>query len=164
MHPLIHSLFVCCSFVILFADGTGFKEHGCHNGWCNLRDDWPATEPMLTAGSGGGPAALFTTHVSNASLEQHPSRWSLAAAGGVASHVSLAAVDGADAATTATIAAAAAAVGDDEPSASCRDDHEQCHFWATSGECDDNPNYMLTFCKKSCRVCSGGGSAGVGEL
>jgi glutathione peroxidase-family protein len=30
------------------------------------------------------------------------------------------------------------------------DMHELCEFWASSGECEANPNYMLHSCKKSC--------------
>lgn len=45
----------------------------------------------------------------------------------------------------------------------CQDDHEQCKYWASIGECDRNPKFMrgygtgqseLGFCRKSCRVCS----------
>ena len=35
----------------------------------------------------------------------------------------------------------------------CVDDHEECEFWAKEGECEKNPNYMLTSCAKSCSVC-----------
>lgn len=35
----------------------------------------------------------------------------------------------------------------------CKDDHENCSFWAEHGECTANPNYMLKVCRKSCRVC-----------
>jgi glutathione peroxidase-family protein len=30
------------------------------------------------------------------------------------------------------------------------DQHESCSFWASTGECEANPNYMLTSCAKSC--------------
>ncbi len=33
-------------------------------------------------------------------------------------------------------------------------DNENCNYWAGVGECTANPAYMLTFCKKSCGVCS----------
>eukprot|EP01025_Chloroclados_australasicus_P011084 TRINITY_DN14802_c0_g1_i4.p1 TRINITY_DN14802_c0_g1~~TRINITY_DN14802_c0_g1_i4.p1 ORF type:complete len:286 (+),score=22.14 TRINITY_DN14802_c0_g1_i4:258-1115(+) len=41
----------------------------------------------------------------------------------------------------------------------CVDMHELCEGWASSGECDNNPGYMigsssnLGNCRKSCRVC-----------
>jgi len=35
----------------------------------------------------------------------------------------------------------------------CKDSHEQCAFWAESGECDENPGYMLTSCALSCGEC-----------
>ena len=31
----------------------------------------------------------------------------------------------------------------------------RCGFWAQSGECDANPNYMLRNCRKSCAAMSG---------
>jgi len=37
---------------------------------------------------------------------------------------------------------------------SCLDMHDQCSFWAKEGECQTNPNYMLSNCMKSCKVCS----------
>ena len=37
----------------------------------------------------------------------------------------------------------------------CVDNHERCEYWAGTGECDINPNYMLIYCKKSCEVCPG---------
>ena len=36
---------------------------------------------------------------------------------------------------------------------SCKDNHEKCAFWAEYGECKNNPNYMLTNCRKSCKKC-----------
>jgi glutathione peroxidase-family protein len=30
------------------------------------------------------------------------------------------------------------------------DQHESCSYWASLGECNANPNYMLTNCAKSC--------------
>jgi len=36
---------------------------------------------------------------------------------------------------------------------SCYDDHVTCPQWASSGECDKNPNYMLVSCRKSCNNC-----------
>lgn len=36
----------------------------------------------------------------------------------------------------------------------CVDSNEECDKWASQGECDANPNYMLSSCKKSCFVCA----------
>ena len=36
---------------------------------------------------------------------------------------------------------------------SCQDNVQDCNFWASEGECENNPNYMLAHCKLSCRVC-----------
>jgi len=35
----------------------------------------------------------------------------------------------------------------------CQDDHESCARWATGGECEANPNYMLASCRLSCGTC-----------
>ncbi|XP_065060849.1 zinc metalloproteinase nas-15-like isoform X2 [Rhopilema esculentum] len=35
----------------------------------------------------------------------------------------------------------------------CVDNHSYCSYWASIGECQKNPNYMLTNCKKSCQRC-----------
>eukprot|EP00983_Pelagomonas_calceolata_P117361 1160406-Pelagomonas_calceolata.AAC.10 len=37
----------------------------------------------------------------------------------------------------------------------CEDtqDKEQCLSWAFFGECEKNPGYMLTNCRKSCKQC-----------
>ena len=44
----------------------------------------------------------------------------------------------------------------------CTNDHEDCDYWASSGECDNNPGYMEVSCKKACNICStslvGGGT------
>lgn len=32
------------------------------------------------------------------------------------------------------------------------DQHPSCKFWAESGECKANPNYMLTSCKNACKA------------
>ncbi|CAB9519968.1 Prolyl 4-hydroxylase subunit alpha-1 [Seminavis robusta] len=37
----------------------------------------------------------------------------------------------------------------------CVDDHVDCEWWASEGECDDNANYMWQFCRKSCDTCKG---------
>jgi len=36
----------------------------------------------------------------------------------------------------------------------CQDDHDHCSFWASEGECDSNPAYMLQNCKVSCGQCT----------
>jgi len=36
----------------------------------------------------------------------------------------------------------------------CCDNHEHCAFWANEGECTNNPQYMQSICKLSCRLCS----------
>ncbi len=35
----------------------------------------------------------------------------------------------------------------------CKDEHESCSFWASEGECDNNPGYMLSSCSRSCNSC-----------
>merc|ERR1712045_998116 len=35
----------------------------------------------------------------------------------------------------------------------CTDDNQNCEYWASLGECEANPGYMLTTCRKSCDVC-----------
>ena len=30
------------------------------------------------------------------------------------------------------------------------DENDNCHVWAETGECDNNPDYMLKYCAKSC--------------
>ena len=35
----------------------------------------------------------------------------------------------------------------------CFDEHHKCFDWAQVGECDNNPNYMLYHCKRSCLQC-----------
>merc|ERR550537_1701257 len=32
----------------------------------------------------------------------------------------------------------------------CQDEHTNCPFWATHGECSNSPTYMHAYCKKSC--------------
>ena len=46
-----------------------------------------------------------------------------------------------------------------EDEAECVDDSEYCGDWASKGECQNNPEYMLESCKKSCGVCSADGGA-----
>lgn len=36
----------------------------------------------------------------------------------------------------------------------CEDNHKDCQYWSNAGECNKNPSYMLTVCRKSCNVCS----------
>jgi hypothetical protein len=38
-------------------------------------------------------------------------------------------------------------------SLNCSDNNDECATWASQGECDANPKYMLVQCKKSCYVC-----------
>jgi ShK domain-like len=42
---------------------------------------------------------------------------------------------------------------DHDNSATCPDLHETCEYWASLGECNANPKYMLKNCPKSCHVC-----------
>ncbi|EPB71949.1 shTK domain protein [Ancylostoma ceylanicum] len=35
----------------------------------------------------------------------------------------------------------------------CCDKEPSCAVWASYGECDENPNYMLSKCKLSCHAC-----------
>ena len=35
----------------------------------------------------------------------------------------------------------------------CRNIHKDCDYWASIGECDANPNYMLYYCAKGCNTC-----------
>jgi len=37
---------------------------------------------------------------------------------------------------------------------SCSDQNQNCPAWAASGECENNPAYMLVNCRQSCGVCS----------
>jgi hypothetical protein len=41
----------------------------------------------------------------------------------------------------------------DDQKAECADNHESCDMWASTGECEANPKYMLKQCQKSCMVC-----------
>ncbi|XP_066263256.1 uncharacterized protein [Branchiostoma lanceolatum] len=38
---------------------------------------------------------------------------------------------------------------------SCTDTSEHCEYWASAGECDANPDYMLVQCAQSCGNCRG---------
>merc|ERR1712121_395977 len=44
----------------------------------------------------------------------------------------------------------------------CGDSHRNCAYWASIGECEVNPDWMLPNCKKSCNNCGGGGGGGGG--
>lgn len=35
----------------------------------------------------------------------------------------------------------------------CLIKHEQCAFWATAGECENNPSFMLVDCGPLCFSC-----------
>ena len=35
----------------------------------------------------------------------------------------------------------------------CVDENNECAIWAKSGECEKNPNYMSSFCRRSCKTC-----------
>jgi hypothetical protein len=37
--------------------------------------------------------------------------------------------------------------------AACTDENQNCSDWSKTGECKNNPGWMLTHCKKSCGVC-----------
>jgi prolyl 4-hydroxylase len=41
----------------------------------------------------------------------------------------------------------------------CTDSDEKCEEWAVLGECEKNPAYMLSNCRKSCDACAGGKKA-----
>ena len=41
-------------------------------------------------------------------------------------------------------------------SALCQDSHEKCNYWASEGECSNNPTWMLNNCHLSCNVCKEG--------
>lgn len=36
----------------------------------------------------------------------------------------------------------------------CEDDNDACTGWAASGECTNNPGFMMGACKESCDVCT----------
>jgi hypothetical protein len=41
----------------------------------------------------------------------------------------------------------------DEAEHKCQDNHKQCGYWQSVGECKDNKEFMETRCPRSCRVC-----------
>eukprot|EP00058_Branchiostoma_floridae_P004080 XP_002589568.1 hypothetical protein BRAFLDRAFT_81525 [Branchiostoma floridae] len=43
-----------------------------------------------------------------------------------------------------------------ERARSCQDNNANCGYWAGIGECQANPNYMLSYCQLSCNVCPTG--------
>ena len=44
-------------------------------------------------------------------------------------------------------------VENDNDIVECKDEDERCEFWASHGECENNQNYMLHGCAKSCNSC-----------
>ena len=48
---------------------------------------------------------------------------------------------------------AGGSVDSSSPFANCTDSNEECHPWAKSGECANNPRFMLENCRASCRMC-----------
>merc|ERR1740117_2714380 len=38
--------------------------------------------------------------------------------------------------------------------ANCADDADECEKWAGMGECDNNPGFMRSNCRRSCKLCS----------
>ena len=36
----------------------------------------------------------------------------------------------------------------------CKDRHKKCQEWAEDDQCEDDKPYMLTYCRKSCEVCT----------
>merc|ERR1712150_204012 len=51
-------------------------------------------------------------------------------------------------------------MGGSSGASSCTDDDYECSDWAYQGECEANPDFMLTSCRLSCNQCSNGGSFG----
>jgi ShK domain-like len=41
----------------------------------------------------------------------------------------------------------------DEDEDACKDEHDNCAFWQSHGECEKNPVYMSKNCAKSCGTC-----------
>lgn len=35
----------------------------------------------------------------------------------------------------------------------CKDKHPNCQYWADEDQCDENPGFMLSDCRRACRVC-----------
>lgn len=50
--------------------------------------------------------------------------------------------------------------GGSSGASSCTDDDYECSDWAYQGECEANPDFMLTSCRLSCNQCGNGGSFG----
>ncbi|XP_022084108.1 zinc metalloproteinase nas-6-like [Acanthaster planci] len=42
------------------------------------------------------------------------------------------------------------------PENNCVDNNVNCQFWASIGECQENPAYMTVNCRRSCGICSAG--------
>ena len=45
-----------------------------------------------------------------------------------------------------------------DPPSDCQDLNANCAYWASTGECQSNPGYMIPNCPKSCNVCDGASS------
>jgi hypothetical protein len=43
--------------------------------------------------------------------------------------------------------------GNGETNGDCVDKHEQCAYWASLDECENNPTYMYDNCVKACNLC-----------
>jgi len=60
-------------------------------------------------------------------------------------------------ASSKMVEVAADGFGNDVPAgivnSNCADKHQDCSFWASSGECDKNPRWMLPNCQVSCDSC-----------
>jgi ShK domain-like len=52
---------------------------------------------------------------------------------------------------------------EDEMYLSCSDSDERCSDWADKQECQNNPNYMLVNCRRSCGTCVSG-HAGITQI
>lgn len=37
----------------------------------------------------------------------------------------------------------------------CENLDDDCEYWSSAGECQNNPNFMLKKCRKACGVCQG---------
>ena len=59
--------------------------------------------------------------------------------------------EGSAAAANADASSSTATTTNDDKS--CIDQHQQCEYWSSLGECEKNPTYMLDKCAKSCNSC-----------
>ena len=46
-----------------------------------------------------------------------------------------------------------------DPNTPCEDANDDCESWASNGECEENPDYMLENCARACDVCVTGAPA-----